>query len=222
MKTRIVAILFIGSFFFSACLSKKISGLEQALIEAGANRQEFHACREKEGCLYRGRRAPIAKSTPSTTPSKAANKTLILPGKRKVTVCAGNQKNGIVFLNTKPHNACQFNPDMIFPIFKGVKKPRKDPPVARICVSVILCNVMNMQEYRCPVRKNNHRGVNPHSQDAPYQHTGQDAKTFTGVCPSRNTGAYHFSQRGKDGKLDKTHHHAMFRIKRMVKTEHWF
>ena len=143
MKTRIVAILFIGSFFFSACLSKKISGLEQALIEAGANRQEFHACREKEGCLYRGRRAPIAKSTPSTTPSKAANKTLILPGKRKVTVCAGNQKNGIVFLNTKPHNACQFNPDMIFPISKGVKKPRKDPPVARICVSVILCNVMN-------------------------------------------------------------------------------
>ena len=41
MKTRIVAILFIGSFFFSACLSKKISGLEQALIEAGANRQEL-------------------------------------------------------------------------------------------------------------------------------------------------------------------------------------
>lgn len=41
LRITIVSHLLIGCFFISACQSKKISGLEQALIEAGANRQEL-------------------------------------------------------------------------------------------------------------------------------------------------------------------------------------
>ena len=57
-------------------------------------------------------------------------------------VWAGNQKNGMVFLNTKPHCTRQFRFCMISPIGMGVKRPRRVPPVVRMCVSVILWNVM--------------------------------------------------------------------------------
>ena len=57
-------------------------------------------------------------------------------------VCAGYQKKGMVFLKTKFHCTRQFIPCMISPIGIGVNKPRRVPPVARMCVSVILCRVM--------------------------------------------------------------------------------
>ena len=47
--------------------------------------------------------AATARITPRATPNRAAKRTLISCGRRNVIVCAGYQKKGIVFLNTKPH-----------------------------------------------------------------------------------------------------------------------
>ena len=58
-------------------------------------------------------------------------------------VCAGYQKKGIVFLKTKFHCASQFRCVMMRVIGIGVRRLRGEPPQSRICVSVILWNVMN-------------------------------------------------------------------------------
>lgn len=58
-------------------------------------------------------------------------------------VCAGYQKKGIVFLKTKFHCASQFRCVMMRVIGIGVRRLRREPPQSRICVSVILWNVMN-------------------------------------------------------------------------------
>lgn len=88
-------------------------------------------------------RAAIASNTPSTTPNIAANSTRISPGRRNVMVCAGYQKKEIVFLKTKFHCASQFRCVMMRVIGIGVRRLRGEPPQSRICVSVILWNVMN-------------------------------------------------------------------------------
>ena len=87
--------------------------------------------------------AAKARIIPSTTPKNAANNTWYSPGNMKVTVCAGTQKKGMVFLNTKFHCTRQFIPAMISPTLIGVQKALKPPPHCMICVSVILCKVMN-------------------------------------------------------------------------------
>ena len=79
---------------------------------------------------------------PNATPSRAANKIRLSAGNRNVTVCAGIQKSGIVFLKTKFHCTFQFIACMICPIGIGVKNPLRLPPVAKMCVSVILWSVM--------------------------------------------------------------------------------
>lgn len=58
-------------------------------------------------------------------------------------VCAGYQKKEIVFLKTKFHCASQFRCVMMRVIGIGVRRLRGEPPQSRICVSVILWNVMN-------------------------------------------------------------------------------
>ena len=59
-------------------------------------------------------------------------------------VCAGTQKNGMVFLNTKFHWADQFRFVIICVIGIGVANARSEPPQASICVSVILWKVINI------------------------------------------------------------------------------
>jgi len=51
---------------------------------------------------------PIARINPNVIPNKAANNTLNSAGSRKVIVCAGIQKKGIVFLKMKFHITSQF------------------------------------------------------------------------------------------------------------------
>ena len=58
-------------------------------------------------------------------------------------MCAGIQKNGIVFLKTKFHWVSQFRVVMMRVIGMGVANARIEPPQARIWVSVILWKVMN-------------------------------------------------------------------------------
>lgn len=88
-------------------------------------------------------RAAMASRIPSTTPNKAAHNARMLPGNINVIVWAGNQNNGIVFLNTKFHCTSQFRLRIISLMRIGRKKPFNVPPLFIICVSVILCSVMN-------------------------------------------------------------------------------
>ena len=76
-------------------------------------------------------------------PNNAAKSTRMSDGNMNVIVCAGYQKQGMVFLNTKFHWAFQFNSVMIFVIGIGVNRLLIDPPHIKICVSVILWKVMN-------------------------------------------------------------------------------
>ena len=76
----------------------------------------FHVCFFFEGGGgveaedgYRFFRAATARMTPRATPRRAAKSTRISDGRRKVTVWAGNQNSGIVFLKTKFHCTCQFS-----------------------------------------------------------------------------------------------------------------
>ena len=80
---------------------------------------------------------------PKAIPNKAANKTWYSFGKMNVSVCAGIQNSGMVFLNTKFHCTSQFKEVMIFLIGMGVTKDFKLPAFIPMCVSVILCKVIN-------------------------------------------------------------------------------
>ena len=70
-----------------------------------------------------------AKSTPSTMPSNAAKSTRCSDGNKNVIVWAGYQKNGIVFLNTKPHCACQFSSANRLAMGMGVTRVHRLPPL---------------------------------------------------------------------------------------------
>ena len=69
-----------------------------------------------------------ASKTPRTIPSSAAKSTRCSEGKRKVMVCAGYQKKGIVFLKTKPHCACQLISEKRLAMGIGVMRDFSEPP----------------------------------------------------------------------------------------------
>ena len=73
----------------------------------------------------------MLKINPNTTPKKAAKSTWKSAGNRKVMVCAGYQKSGMVFLKTKPHCTSQLILcAMMSPMGMGLKKRIKEPPVS--------------------------------------------------------------------------------------------
>ena len=80
----------------------------------------------------------MASRTPKATPRRAAKRTRVSPGNKKVIVWAGYQKKGMVFLKTKPHCTRQFNPANSSPNGIGEKKPERVPPLRKICASVTL------------------------------------------------------------------------------------
>ncbi len=74
----------------------------------------------------------IASITPKTIPSNAANNTRHSTGNKKVMVCAGIQKKGIVFFIIKFHCTSQFKLIIILLNLTGVKNPFKIPPLFKI------------------------------------------------------------------------------------------
>ena len=65
-------------------------------------------------------------------PNAAANNTCNVPGNKNVIVCAGYQKNGIVFLKTKPYWMFQliFSAIVCCMLSGLLKNPANEPPVS--------------------------------------------------------------------------------------------
>lgn len=84
-----------------------------------------------------------ANNTPKTIPKRAANNTRCSVGSKKVMVCAGYQKKGMVFLKTNPHCLFQSICAKRSAIGIGVINDLRLPPCMAICASVILWKVIN-------------------------------------------------------------------------------
>ena len=69
-----------------------------------------------------------ANNTPKTMPKRAANNTRCSVGSKKVMVCAGYQKKGMVLRNTNPHCACQLSVPSRSVIGMGVTSAFNEPP----------------------------------------------------------------------------------------------
>ena len=65
---------------------------------------------------------------------------------------------------------------------------------------------------RHAVREDNHRQVDPHTEDAPHHGTRPDAESLPIIDTGADAQPQELAQRREDGKFQETHHHAMRRV----------
>lgn len=72
------------------------------------------------------------------------------------------------------------------------------------------------QKHRGSLGEDNHRHIDTHSQQAPYDHSRNDAECFVIIHPRTDAESDHLAQSSQYGKLRKTHDHAMCGIEGLV------